>query len=172
MNRASELIKLSEAYATVINELGLSPAIEPANTVPSTNTATVVKIKKQEDCETCDSAAGSTSHPEEESNMVKNELYKLHKASKELYNLIGDGENLEPWVFSKITVAASYIEGVRNYIEYNKFKQQGEFQGEQDAHELNVVSKIKDMLHGESKEVLGNVIRQAIFNLEALEAIK
>jgi hypothetical protein len=35
-----------------------------------------------------------------------------------------------------------------------------------------MVMKVRDMLQGESKEVLEGVIRQAIFNLEALQTIE
>ena len=104
--------------------------------------------------------------------MAKNELYKLHNASKQLYNLIKDGDDLEPWVFSKITVAARQIVGVRNSLEYNKFKTQGEFAPDHDAHEFKIVSRIRDMLHGENKEVLETVLRQTIFNLEAIKTIE
>lgn len=179
MSRAAELTKLLEAYEkTMVNELNLGPAAQTQNMVPSTNTATVIKLtddKKpegNEDCENCEDINHKETNGESESDMAKNELYKLNKASKELYNLISDGENLEPWVFSKITVAASYIEGVKNYLEYNKFKKGGEFNGEKDNHEFAVVSRIRDMLHGEGKEVLEGVIRQAIFNLEALTTIQ
>jgi hypothetical protein len=186
MSNAAEITKILEAYekTLVVSELNLGPAAETQNMVPTTNTATVVKLsddksdkkttgaENSENCETCDDMQHSDTDTDSESDMAKNELYKLHKASKELYSLISSGENLEPWVFSKITVAASYIEGVKNYLEYNKFKQGGEFGGEQDSHELRVVSRIRDMLHGESKEVLESVIRQVIFNLEALKTIQ
>jgi hypothetical protein len=35
-----------------------------------------------------------------------------------------------------------------------------------------VSMKVKEMLNGESREVLEAVLRQAIFNLEALETLK
>lgn len=179
MSRAAELTKLLEAYEkTMVNELNLGPAAQTQNMVPSTNTATVVKLADEEkptgseDCENCEDIKHTDNNGESESDMAKNELYKLNKASKELYNLISNGENLEPWVFSKITVAASYIEGVKNYLEYNKFKQGGEFNGEKDNHEMAIVSRIRNMLHGESKDVLESVLRQTIFNLEALNTIQ
>lgn len=177
MSRKGEITKISEAYKQVIvSELNLGPAAETTNMVPSNNTATVIKLKDKEcGCENGEDVKDSTDitpgGSETDADMAKNELYKIHNASKELYNILKDCQDLEPWVFSKITLAASYIESVRNYLEYNKFKKEGEFTGDETAHEYKIVSKIRDMLYGESKEVLESVLRQAIFNLEALNAI-
>jgi len=191
MSRKGELEKISEAYKQiVVNELNLGPAAETTNMVPSNNTPTVLKLNKKscgcenaedcikcknsENCEDCskitpvETSAGSG---ESEADMAKNELYKIHNGSKALYNLLKDDQNLEPWVFSKITLAASYIESVKNYLEYNKFRKDGEFDSDENSHELKIVSKIRDMLYGEGKEVLESVLRQTIFNLEALNAI-
>jgi hypothetical protein len=177
MSKKNELIKISEAYnEVVVNELKLGPGPESTAMAPSNNTPTVLKISDNKACEDCedgwDAKAPTAGTGETDADMAKNELYKMHNASKQLYNLIKDGEDLEPWVFSKITVAASYIEGVRNYLEYNKFKKQGEFAPDGDAHEFKIVSRIRDMLHGESKEVLETVLRQTIFNLEAIKTIE
>lgn len=171
MSRKSELVKISEAYGeVVVNEMGISPAAETTNMVPSTVSPTAIKITdtKPENGEDLI----KTNNAETDSDMAKNELYKINKGAKELYELIGCGEDLEPWVFSKITLAASYIESVRNYLEYNKFKKEGEFGSEQGNHEYKIVSRIRDMLHGESKEVVESVLRQAIFNLEAIRSIE
>lgn len=172
MSRKSELIKISEAYEKIaLNELSISPAAETTNMVPSTVSPTAIKVTdtpKPEECE--DTMKPGTG--ESDADMAKNELYKLHKGAKELYSIITDGENLEPWVFSKITLAASYIDSVKNYLEYNKFRKEGEFNADQDSHEFKIVSRIRDMLHGEGKEVLESVLRQAIFNLEAIKAIE
>lgn len=171
MSRKSELVKISEAYGeVVVNELSISPAAETTNMVPSTVSPTAIKISDAK-------AEGGedlikTNNAETDSDMAKNELYKINKSSKELYELIGCGEDLEPWVFSKITLAASYIESVKNYLEYNNFKKGGEFGAEQGDHEYKIVSRIRDMLQGESKGVVESVLRQAIFNLEAIKAIE
>lgn len=177
MNKKNELIKISEAYnEVVVNELNLGPGAESTAMAPSNNTPTVLKISDNKACEDgeegCETGMPAAGTGETDADMAKNELYKLHNASKQLYNLIKDGDDLEPWVFSKITVAASYIEGVRNYLEYNKFKTQGEFAPDHDAHEFKIVSRIRDMLHGENKEVLETVLRQTIFNLEAIKTIE
>jgi len=172
MSRKSELVKISEAYSEVmVNELSISPAAETTNMIPSTIAPTAIKVNDEPKPENAENLA-ATNNAETDSDMAKNELYKINKSSKELYNLISCNEDLEPWVFSKITLAASYIESVKNYLEYNKFKKEGEFTDEQGAHEYKVVSRIRDMLHGESKDVLESVLRQTIFNIEAITAIE
>ena len=37
-----------------------------------------------------------------------------------LHNILEDDENLEPWVQEKIAIAASMIQSVANYLEYEK----------------------------------------------------
>lgn len=170
MNRKRDLKNISEAY---VNEMLAFGPGAGRSAAPTPNNPTVVAIKKDESTDQEEIAPLEAENTETEAYMAKSELYKIHKAAKELYNIIKDCTDLEPWVFSKITVAASYLEGVKNYLEYDKFKKEGEFEGGPvDAHQDAVVAKVKDMLHGEKKEVLEQVIRQVIFNLEALETLQ
>lgn len=165
MNKKADLKKISEAYQAVkLNELNLGPGAETTNTVPSNNVATVVSLPDNEECE---GLHGETDVTETESHMAKSEIYKVHKIAKELYNLIKDESELEPWIFSKITIAADYLEGVRNYLEYNKFKAEGEFNASHEDHEFRIVSRIRDMLKGENKSVVESVLRDVIFTIEA-----
>lgn len=175
MSRKNELKKISEAYETMIlNELGGSTPGDGRSTVPAPQHPEVIAIKKSEDEHEEIPGITEPKHEETETEayMAKGELYKIHRDAKELYNLIKDCENIEPWVFSKITVAANYLNGVKNYMEYDKFKKQGEFDLDQTGHHDNIVAKVRNMLQGESKEVIEGVIRQAIFNLEALQTIQ
>lgn len=69
-------------------------------------------------------------NPEDQSNdnivddsegpMAKADLLNLHKQAGELYNMLGDNEELEGWVQSKITMAADYISAVYNNMQYEK----------------------------------------------------
>lgn len=163
---ADDVKSINEAYKAVVSELNLGPGAEQ-NVVPTQNQPTLIKVDGQEECEGLDD---SSKTEESETYMAKNELFKTYKTCKELHNLLDDNENIEPWIFSKISVAASMLDGVKHYIEYNKFREKGSFDGEHASHEHEVVSRIKNMLHGESKEVIETVLRQAIFNLEALDA--
>ena len=57
-----------------------------------------------------------------EGSMAKSDLLSIHKKSGELYNMIGEDEELEGWVQAKITKAAEYITSVHNNMEYEKTK--------------------------------------------------
>ena len=57
-----------------------------------------------------------------EGSMAKADLLSIHKKAGELYNMIGEDEELEGWVQAKITKAAEYITSVHNNMEYEKSK--------------------------------------------------
>lgn len=63
-----------------------------------------------------------------EGKMAKQNLYKLAEHATMLQAIIQDNENLEPWVEEKIAVAASMMESVGNYLQYEKMR--GISQGE------------------------------------------
>lgn len=175
MNRKSDLINIKEAYDQ-INEtsLGLSPAIDQ-NVSPSSFGQVNVKVQKvpakAEESEniTMDNPAGIVDVPgpdTEETSMAKSELYKIHNYSKKLHDIIERTPDLEPWVFSKITLAGDYLDSILHYLEYKDFESKGKFQGQHDDHEYKVVSKIRDLLTGENKDTIQKAIREAIFQLE------
>lgn len=60
--------------------------------------------------------------PEEEGRMSKAKLMSVYKGASEIYNMLGDNENLEPWVQDKITKAADYISSVLSHMQYEKSK--------------------------------------------------
>jgi hypothetical protein len=169
MNRKKDLEKISETY-NLVNEIGVS-AGSSTDGAPSDIVPTILKKKPckcgEEGCEEPASNGGDS-----EVDMAKSEVYQIHKLSKELHEIIKDMPSMEPWVFSKITLASDYLNSVKGYLEYSKFKDSGMFDGEKTDHEYNVVSKIRDMLYGESKEVLESVMRQTIFLLEANKTAK
>ena len=53
---------------------------------------------------------------DEDGWMAKSQLYQTAKMAIELHKMIQDTDNLEPWVQSKITKAADYLDSVRRYI--------------------------------------------------------
>lgn len=55
-----------------------------------------------------------------EAKMARAELYKLNQYSAKLFKLIGENDELDGWVQSKITKAADYISSVYHYMEYEK----------------------------------------------------
>lgn len=164
MNRKKDLENISEVY-NLVNEIGVGTG-SSTDGAPTDIVSTILS-KKPCKCgeEGCEEPVHNNG--ESEVDMAKSEVFQIHKLSKELHEIIKDMPSLEPWVFSKITLAADYLDSVKSYLEYNKFRDSGMFDGEKIDHEYNVVSKIRDMLYGESKEVLESVLRQAIFYLEA-----
>lgn len=57
-----------------------------------------------------------------EGQMAKSDLMSIHKKAGEVYNMLGDNEELEGWVQAKITKAAEYINSVHNNLSYEKNK--------------------------------------------------
>lgn len=57
-----------------------------------------------------------------EGQMAKAQLLSLHKQTGELYNMLGDNEELEGWVQDKVTKASDYINAVYNNMQYEKNK--------------------------------------------------
>lgn len=57
-----------------------------------------------------------------EGEMAKAQLLSLHKQTGELYNMLGDNEELEGWVQDKLTKASDYINSVYNNMQYEKKK--------------------------------------------------
>ena len=56
---------------------------------------------------------------DEEGWMAKSQLYKIAKYAGELHSMIGDTDQLEPWMQAKITKAADYMGAVKHYMEYS-----------------------------------------------------
>ena len=55
-----------------------------------------------------------------EGRMAKSDLFALQKQAAELYNMIGENEQLEGWVQEKITLATDYIAAAFNHIKHQK----------------------------------------------------
>jgi len=53
-----------------------------------------------------------------EGRMAKQNLYKMHKYSRDLFEMLDDHDELESWVQEKIAKAADYISSVKHYLEY------------------------------------------------------
>lgn len=53
-----------------------------------------------------------------EGRMVKQNLWKIAEYAKEMYNLLDDSDNLEPWVEEKIAVASFMMDSVGHYLQY------------------------------------------------------
>lgn len=74
-------------------------------------------------------------HDDHEAKMARAELYKLNQYSAKLFKMIGENEELDGWVQSKITKAADYISSVYHYLEYEKMASNQIEQGPRDFEE-------------------------------------
>ena len=57
---------------------------------------------------------------EDGSRMAKSQMFKAMDYSKKIHDMIGDDEELEDWVESKLTKASDYLSSVYHYLEYEK----------------------------------------------------
>lgn len=57
-----------------------------------------------------------------EGRMAKANLYRIAEYATMLQGLLQDNENLEPWVEEKIAVAASMMDSVGHYLQYEKMR--------------------------------------------------
>ena len=58
----------------------------------------------------------------EETEMFKNQLKNINDASTELLSMVKDGQDLDAWILSKITLASDYVDTVRDYMKYHETK--------------------------------------------------
>ena len=81
-----------------------------------------------------------------EGRMAKQNLYKLHKYSKELFEMIHDYQEMESWIQEKIAKAADYIGSVKHYMEYEMNYPEGEKDQYDDEETYEQVHSIDDIL--------------------------
>lgn len=92
-------------------------------------------------------------YDDHEGRMAKADLLSIHKKTGELYNMIGEDEELEGWVQAKITKAADYINSVHNSMQYEKSKPASIGNGEMSpAEEPMQEGKEPDTYPGEDGE--------------------
>lgn len=195
MGNKSDLINIYEEYKKgVIEELNIGvpsagPSLFPSSEgQPSNNHITNIRIKDEsnEECGSCNSfpcsckasTCGCGSSPcncnQEDSNteMAKNEVFKILKSANELMNLLEKSPKIEPWQLSKLVKASDYVCSVRGSVEYDEFEkcQKDLKQGMSDLNSnMGVVLRIKDMLASEDMSVNEEVLKQVIFNIECLK---
>lgn len=99
-----------------------------------------------------------------EGSMAKENLFKIAKYARNMMDLIGDGDDLEPWLEEKIAVASYIMDTVGHHLEYkaevgggheDDEMMGGESPEEDDGGEEAYVISIGDedgMEHGEPDE--------------------
>jgi hypothetical protein len=87
----------------------------------------------QDDMRGSDGVKFYNNGPEEESGMIKSNLYTMSRQAKEIHDMIGMNDDLDEWVQEKIAVASSMLDSVYDYIGYEYKSMRGE-SGEHDSY--------------------------------------
>lgn len=77
-------------------------------------------ISKKMTNEADDSVVTTDGEDDHEGPMAKAQLMSLQKQAAELFNMIGDNDNLEGWVQDKISKASDYMNSVYQNMQYEK----------------------------------------------------
>lgn len=80
-------------------------------------------------------------HGDSDGSMAKQNLWKMAEYAKELYSLIEDSDDLEPWVEEKIAIASFMMDSVGHYMQYQKH-----------STEADISMSADDLEHGEEPE--------------------
>ena len=72
---------------------------------------------------------------DDESDMANSQLRSIHSNASKIENLIGDGDQLDAWVQSKLTKAEDYLDSVAGYLE-----------GEQRVEKVDAIINIEPAL--------------------------
>lgn len=67
-----------------------------------------------------DDGAEAPNEFESERDLVKSQLLSIQKQTSELYNMLGEADQIEGWAEEKIKICAEYISSVYNHIQYEK----------------------------------------------------
>jgi hypothetical protein len=97
-----------------------------------------------------------------EGRMAKGNLFKIAEYAQELHDLIGDDENLEPWVEEKIAVAAYMMDSVGHYLQYEKHRGHEDAEGEYGHADLSPEER-------EAEEASGGEEDEEMYMMEETE---
>ena len=98
-----------------------------------------------------------------EGRMAKQNLYKLHKYSGELFEMLHDYQEMESWVQEKIAKAADYIASVKHYLDYEMQypEQENAFDGDEDPYDYMMnqehVHSLDDILPAIKRSIKENI---------------
>jgi hypothetical protein len=181
---------LNELYDTKIikENVGLGPLADNNNTTPSNTQAVRIKMPPKRTCggeeEENTSSEDCEGHDPDsyDSNgrMARQLLFRVHKLSAMLHDLLNNKDNIEAWVLSKITNAHDQIASVFGYEDYEaalnsnhgmcgdnlEENNEEELFKKIDAGGLDILDLLKSKLSRESKETLEKVLLETIILLE------
>ena len=84
-------------------------------------------------------------HGFSQSYMAKQHLHSIVRDSQYLSSVVGGDEELEDWCESKLAVAASMVQAVKNYVRYHKTAAgHPEMESVKPLHPMHTLSRILD----------------------------
>jgi hypothetical protein len=89
-----------------------------------------------------------------EARMAKAELAQVAKNAIALYKMVQEGDNLDGWVSSYITLANDHLNSVHEHMEYEMHKKAAIEQGPREFEE-SVQSQIKNKLEKNWLQIKG-----------------
>lgn len=101
-------------------------------------------------------------------DMAKSEIYKILNYSEEIMGLLQSSQKMEAWMLGKLITAADYLCSVRGVLQYDDFEKNVDSERREFKNDMDVVTKISQMLNGENQYVNEQVLKRAIFNLEVM----
>jgi len=87
-----------------------------------------------------------------EGRMAKQNLWKIAKYAQEMHDMIGDDENLEPWVEEKIAVASFMMDSVGHYMEYEKHREHEDAEGQMGHADFPSEEEVEISIEPEGEE--------------------
>lgn len=137
-------------------------------------------LKGSEDCEGCGCMQGNEHSNEEHGGyMTKQNLFRIVKIAAMLHDLLGDEENVEPWVLDKIARAQGDLNSIFGYKDYEKHREvlnhsleNVEEETENDLFSAihsgggSLLDALRKSLKSESRETVEKILLEAIKVLE------
>lgn len=183
---AKDFDALNALYSKkIVNEsVGLGPKADNSNVTPSTDKMVkVVPPLKDCNCEGGhDEGCEGRVDDESESNgeMCRQLLFRIHKVSAMLHDILNGKDNVEAWILSKLTNAHDQIQSVFGYEDYKAVTEPTdsvcngnlEENNEEDLYNAissggeDLVKQLQSVLKRESRETLEKVLFETIVLLE------
>jgi hypothetical protein len=200
MSRKNSLLEISKAYEQILNETNIAIEPSAQNTllkntmkpysqeeneeiqfvVPKQSAEDLYNTSQQIDAKPecpCDSGKCGEEESEEcdvddhsNYNMAKSEAFKILNYAQDIMDLLGTKPKVEAWMLAKLVTAADYLCSVRGVMHYDDYEKNVEREVDGLSNDMNLVSKITQMLSGENQRVNEEVLKRTIFNLEVLKS--
>ena len=133
INRLQKAFKKGGKFEQAVAELGgdiawfndINEAFDNLyDTLEDAHMGAVLHLQNEDVTESKQINEGVLDADDDDGFMARSQLYFMARDAIQLHGIIGDTDDLEPWVQSKIAQAAQGMDAVRRYTEYNAMKQE------------------------------------------------